>query len=327
MSLFPEALPLRSPRVIVVAIVLIALGLVPAIAAAIDQPFYITLFTRILVFALAAASLNLILGFGGLVSFGHALYLGIGAYAVGILSHHGITSGWVHLAVTFAGCALIAFVTGLMCLRTSGMAFIMITLAFAQMFFFLGVSLKNYGGDDGLQVASRSDFGPLLSIQSNTALYFVTYVLLLAVLYGTWRFIHARFGMVVRGSKSNARRMRMLGFPVLRYQLAIYVIACSICGVAGLLLANLTKFSSPSYMSWIVSGDLIVMIVIGGVSTVVGPLIGAIIYLLLETVLSGYTQHWMMVLGPIIVAMVLLAKRGLQGALIDWEQRIVRAKR
>ena len=147
------------------------------------------------------------------------------------------------------------------------------------------------------------------------------------MLYGTWRFMHARFGMVVRGAKSNARRMRMLGFPVLRYQVAIYVIACSICGVAGLLLANLTKFSSPSYMSWIVSGDLIVMIVIGGLSTVVGPLIGAIIYLLLETVLSGWTQHWMMVLGPIIVAMVLLAKRGVHGAMIDWERKLIeRAK-
>ena len=319
MRLFPEPIPLASPRTILVALVLGGLALVPVISAWIDQPFYITLFGRILVFALAAASLNLILGFGGMVSFGHALYLGIGAYAVGIMSFHGITSGWAHLGATVAVSALVAFVTGLMCLRTSGMAFIMITLAFAQMFYFLGVSLKNYGGDDGLQVAARSDFAPLFSIASNSALYYATFVLLVVVMYATWRFIHARFGMVVRGAKSNARRMRMLGFPVLRYQVAAYVISCTICGVAGLLLANLTKFSSPSYMSWIVSGDLIVMIVIGGLATIVGPLIGAIVYVLLETALSGWTQHWMMVLGPIIVVMVLVAKRGLHGLMIDWE--------
>lgn len=303
-----------TSRAIALAILIGGLALLPVVTAALGEPFYVTLATRILVFALAASGLNLVLGYGGLVSFGHALYIGLGAYAVGILAFHGVTSGWLHLAATIGLSAAVALVTGMVCLRTSGMAFIMITLAFAQMVYFLGVSLKQYGGDDGLQVATRSDFSPL-SIESNTALYYFSLVLLLATLYLSWRLVHARFGRVLRGTKSNARRMRVLGFPVLRYQLAAYVVSGVICGVAGLLLANLTRFASPAYAFWTVSGDLIVMVMLGGIATVVGPLVGAIVYVVLETVLAGYTEHWMLILGPIIVLIALLAKRGLVGFL------------
>jgi branched-chain amino acid transport system permease protein len=315
MTFFPEALSWRSPRAVAVGLFLLCLGLLPVVAAAIGEPFYVTLAARILIFALAASGLNLVLGYGGLVSFGHALYVGLGAYVVGILSFHGVGSGWVHLAVTIALSGLVAFLTGLICLRTSGIAFIMITLAFAQMFFFLGVSLKQYGGDDGLQIAARSDFAPL-SIQSNTGLYYLSLALLLATLYLSWRLVHARFGRVLRGAKSNVRRMRVLGFPVLRYQVAAYAVSGIICGVAGLLLANLTRFASPAYMFWTVSGDLIVMVMLGGIATILGPLVGATVYVILETILAGYTQHWMLILGPIIVLIALLAKRGLYGFLI-----------
>lgn len=315
-ALFPEPVSWRSPKVIAVALFLACLGLVPVIAGVLGESYYITLAARILVFGLAASGLNLVLGYGGMVSMGHALYVGLGAYVVGILSFHGISNGWVHLAATIAVSGLVAFLTGLVCLRTIGMAFIMITLAFAQMFFFLGVSLKQYGGDDGLQVAQRSDFGPLLSIQSNVALYYVAFVLVLVALYLSWRFVHARFGRVLRGAKSNARRMRVLGFPILRYQVAAYAISGAVCGVAGLLLANLTKFVAPSYMFWTVSGDLIVMVMLGGIATIVGPLLGATLFVVLETVLAAYTQHWMLVLGPIIVLIALLARRGLYGFLV-----------
>jgi branched-chain amino acid transport system permease protein len=304
-----------SARTIAVGSLVAALLLLPLVTAALGQPFYVTLATRILVFALAAAGLNLVLGYGGLVSFGHALYVGLGAYAVGILAFHGVTSGWAHLAAAVGLSAAIALVTGMVCLRTSGMAFIMITLAFAQMVYFLGVSLKQYGGDDGLQIPARSDFAPL-SIESNTALYYFSLVLLLAVLYLSWRLVHARFGRVLRGTKSNARRMRVLGFPILRYQLAAYVLSGVICGVAGLLLANLTRFASPAYAFWTASGDLIVMVMLGGISTIVGPRVGAIVYVVLETVLAGYTEHWMLILGPIIVLIALLAKRGLYGLVV-----------
>jgi branched-chain amino acid transport system permease protein len=311
----PEPVAPRSPRVIAVALFLVCLWLLPVVAEALDETFYITLAARILIFALAASGLNLVLGYGGLVSFGHALYVGLGAYVVGILSYHGIDNGWVHLAATIALSGLVAFATGLVCLRTSGIAFIIITLAFAQMFFFLGVSLKQYGGDDGLQIVTRSDFGALLSIESNTALYYLTLALLLLTLYLSWRFVHARFGRVLRGAKSNVRRMRVLGFPVVRYQVSAYAISGAICGVAGMLLANLTKFASPAYMFWTISGDLIVMVMLGGIATIIGPLIGATAFVILETVLAAYTQHWMIVLGPIIVLIALVSKRGLYGLL------------
>ncbi len=315
MTLAPEPLSWRSPRVVVAALFLLALALLPLVASAIGEPFYVTVAARILIFALGACGLNLVLGYGGLVSFGHALYVGLGAYVVGILSFHGIGNGWVHLAVTVVLSGLVALLTGLVSLRTSGIAFIMITLAFAQMFYFLGVSLKQYGGDDGLQIPARSDFGPLLSIHGNTGLYYFSLAVLLATLYFSWRFVHARFGRVLRGAKSNPRRMRVLGFPVLRYQVAAYVISGCICGVAGLLLANLTRFASPAYMFWTISGDLIVMVMLGGIATILGPVVGATAYVILETVLAGYTQHWMLVLGPIIVLIALLARRGLYGFL------------
>ena len=321
MQIFPEPVALRSPRFIAVTVLILALAIVPPIAEAVGSPFHVTLALRILIFALAAASLNLVLGYGGLMSFGHALYLGLGAYVVAILSFHGLTSGWLHLGATLVLSALVACLTGLVCLRTSGIAFIMITLAFAQMFFFLATSLKYYGGDDGLALSRRSDFSPLFSVQGNTALYYVTLVVLIVTLYLSWRLVHSRFGRVLRATSTNIRRMQSLGFPVLRYRLAAYVMAGCICGVAGLLLGNLTRFASPSYMAWIVSGDLIVMIILGGVATIVGPLVGAIVYVTLETALSAYTQHWMVVLGPIILLVALFARRGLYGFFLDWERR------
>ena len=325
MPLFPEPISLRSPRFIAVMVLLALLAIVPPIAANTGGPFYVTLSLRILVFALAAASLNLVLGYGRLASFGHALYLGIGAYVVGILSFHGLNNGWLHVGVTLALSAVVAFLTGLVCLRTSGIAFIMITLAFAQMFFYLATSLKYYGGDDGLAVARRSDFGPLLSIQSNTGLYYVTLVVLLATLYLSWRLVHSRLGRVLRGASSNARRMEALGFPVLRYRLTVYVIAGCMCGLAGLLLGNLARFASPAYMAWTVSGDLIVMIILGGVATIIGPIVGAIVYVILETVIASYTQHWMVVLGPTILLIALFAKRGIYGSFLAWQRRLDRA--
>lgn len=315
MTIFPERVSWRSPRTLTVVALLAILAVLPLVAGALGEAFYVTLGARILIFALAASGLNLVLGYGGLVSFGHALFLGLGAYAVGILAFHGIASGWMHLLVAVGLAAAVGFVTGIISLRTTGMAFIMITLAFAQMFFFLGVSLKQYGGDDGLPVQARSDFSPIFSIDSNTELYYFAYALLLVTLYLTWRFVHARFGRVLRGAKANARRMRVLGFPLVRYQVAAYMLSGVVCAVAGLLLANLTRFTSPAYMYWTISGDLIVMVMLGGIATVVGPLVGAIAFVILETVLTGYTQHWMLVLGPIIVLIALLAKRGLYGLL------------
>jgi branched-chain amino acid transport system permease protein len=299
---------------------LAGLALVPPIAAAIGEPYYVTLFTRIVILAIAAVGLNLILGYGGLVSFGHAMYIGIGAYAVGILSYYGIGNGWVQLAAALSVGAVVAVIIGIVCLRTSGMAFIMITLAFAQMLYFLVISLKQFGGDDGLTISARSDFG-FFTLRGNVALYYGAYAVLVACLAIFTRLVHSRFGMVLRGGRSNERRMAALGFPMLRYKLTAYVISALVCVVAGMLLANLTKFAAPSYMAWQASGDLIVMIVLGGLGTVVGPVAGALALIVLEEILSGWTTHWMIVLGPAIVLIVLTAKKGLYGYLVERDER------
>ena len=314
-----------SLRAIAAVVLLGGLALVPVIASIIGQPYYVTLFTRIVIYALAAVGLNLILGYGALVSFGHAMYIGIGAYAVGILSFYGVTNGWAQLGAALGCGAVVAAVIGLVCLRTSGVAFIMITLAFAQMFYFLTISLKQFGGDDGLTVAARSDFG-IGTLTQNVTLYYVSLGILAVCLIGFARLVNSRFGMVLRGCRSNERRMAALGFPTLRYKLAAYVISALVCVVAGALLANLTKFAAPSYMAWQVSGDLIVMIVLGGLGTVVGPVAGAVALLVFEEILSGWTTHWMIVLGPAIVLIVLTAKRGIYGFLVDRDAQHARMK-
>ncbi len=309
-----------SIRVAVAVVLLAGLALVPIVSALIAQPYYVTLFTRIVILAIAAVGLNLILGFGGLVSFGHAMYVGIGAYAVGILSFYGVGNGWLHLLAGLGVGVVVATVVGFVCLRTSGIAFIMITLAFAQMLYFLAVSLKQFGGDDGLPIVARSHFG-LFSIESNTVLYYCALVVLLACLALSSRLVASRFGMVLRGARANERRMGALGFPLLRYRLAAYVISALVCVVAGVLFANLTRFTSPSYMAWQASGDLIVMIVLGGMGTVVGPVAGAIVLLVAEEMLASWTTHWMVILGPAIVIVVLTAKKGIYGYLADLDAR------
>lgn len=304
----------------VTMLLLVVLALVPLYAVWADEPFAVTFFTRVLVFALAAISLNLILGYGGMVSFGHALYLGLGGYSVGILAHHGVDSGWMHLLLTIGVCAVTGLLTGIVSLRTSGIAFIMITLAFAQMFYFLFVSLRPYGGDDGLPIAVRSRFG-MLDLGDPLMLYGTALVLVILALGVTQRLVQARFGMVLRGSRINERRMRALGFPTTRYRLLAYVIACVVCGVAGLLNANLTGFVAPAYLAWTVSGELIVIVVLGGMGTVMGPLVGALALLVTEEILQAFTEHWMMILGPLIVLVALTARRGIHGWLLAIDAR------
>ncbi len=300
------------------ALVVLLLVVAPVYANMASEPFVLTFLSRVLVFALAAISLNLVLGYGGMVSFGHALYMGLGAYAVGLLAQNGITNGWVQLAVTVLACGLVGAITGAISLRTAGIAFIMITLAFSQMFYYLFVSLKQYGGDDGLSISSRSDFG-VFTLASPVSLYYVALALVLVALLITRRLVDARFGMVLRGCRINERRMKAMGFPALRYKLSAYVMSSVLCGVAGLLYANLTGFASPAYMAWTVSGEIIVMVVLGGMATVFGPLVGALALLISEEVLKAMTDHWMMILGPLIVLVVLTARRGMYGYLLDWD--------
>ncbi len=319
--------PTLTARTIVAFAIILLLALVPIIAGTAGQPFYVTLISRMMIYALAALGLNLILGYGAMVSFGHALYIGIGAYSVGILSFYGVTNGYAHVATALIAGLIIATLVGMVCLRTSGIAFIMITLAFAQMFYFLAVSLKQLGGDDGYGLPSRSDFG-IIDLSNNTTLYYVIFVVLLLVLFLFFRLIHAPFGVALRGCKQNERRMRAMGFSTQRIKLVAYVISALVCVVSGVLLANLTRFVSPSYMSWAASGDILLMVVLGGLGTLIGPIVGAIVWLSLEEVLSSFSiglpwgiddfvrDHWMIVLGALVIAAAFHLKSGLYGCLV-----------
>lgn len=302
----------RGVRTAVAGGGLAALALVPLAAGWLDAPYVLTLVTRIMIWTIAAASLNLILGYGGLVSFGHAAYVGVGAYTVGILGAHGVDSGLVQWPVALGAAAAIALAVGAVSLRTSGVSFIMITLAFAQMLYFLGVSLKAYGGDDGMPIARRSRL-PALDLEHPAVFYYTVLVALAALHWAGGRLVRSRFGLVLRGARSNERRMRAIGVPTFRYRLVAFALAGAMAGVAGVLLANFAKYMSPAFMHWTRSGELLVMVILGGMGTRLGPALGTGAFLLLEETLAGYTEHWQLVLGPVLVGIVLFARRGLAG--------------
>jgi branched-chain amino acid transport system permease protein len=299
---------------IVLWIVFIGLLLaLPPLVLALGQPFYLDLARRIMILAIAAVSLNLILGYGGLVSFGHAAYLGIGAYTVGIMGFYGITSGWLQWPVAIGASALAALAIGAVSIRTSGIYFIMITLAFTQMLYYLGISLEEYGGDDGMRLKAKSQFSGLIDLRDPVAFYYLALALMLLAVFITYKIVNSRFGMVLRAAKSNDARTRAIGFSPYPYRLAAFVIAGAMCGLAGALYANHTNYITPGLMSWQQSGDIMFMVILGGMATTSGPVLGTFALLLLEDLLSGWTQHWQVILGPLLVLSVIFFRRGLAG--------------
>jgi branched-chain amino acid transport system permease protein len=296
-------------------LLLLALVLLPVYVELTGSRFLLTLFTRIAILALAAVSLNLILGYGGMMSFGHAAYLGVGGYAVGILAFEGVTTGFVQWPVALLVSAFFALVIGALSLRTRGVYFIMITLAFAQMAYYIVAGLARYGGDDGLTIQKRSQFIAPINLSNKVQFYYICLTLLCAAIYLVWRLVNSRFGMAIQGARSNDTRMRAIGFPTYRYKLTCFVIAGTLCGLAGALLANHTDFVSPAMMYWTRSGDLIIMVVLGGMGSTFGPLFGAVALLVLEEVLSGITEYWQIILGPLLLLVVLFARGGIDGLL------------
>ena len=293
-------------------------AIVPPLTIIFDQPFYMDLIARIMIFAIAAVSLDLILGHGGMVSFGHAAYMGIGAYAVGVLSYYGIDNGFLQIPLALAAAALIGLVFGALSLRTSGVYFIMITLAFAQMLYFLAISLEEFGGDDGMS-SMRSEFSGLIDMYDAVHFYYLIFAILVLVLFGLHRLVLSRFGMVIRASRSNEKRMHAIGFPTFRYKLAAFTIASTICGLAGVLFANLNEFVSPDVMHWTHSGEIMIMVIMGGMGTLIGPVLGATAFLLLEEYLPEWMEmavtnggeHWAIIMGPILIAIVLFGRGGI----------------
>ncbi|MCC7549109.1 MAG: branched-chain amino acid ABC transporter permease [Burkholderiales bacterium] len=290
---------------------LAALIVFPFVVLAIDEPFYVVLASRILIFALVATSLNLLVGFGGMVSFGHAAFLGAGAYVVAILMQHGVASAWIAWPAAVAVAALAALAIGAVCLRTRGVYFIMITLAFAQMVYFVFVSLKAYGGDDGLSLASRSVVAPGIDLNSDTLFYYVVLAFASTGFFLFARLVNSRFGRVLQGIRENETRMEALGYAVHRYKLGAFVLAGATAGLGGALLVNQNELASPGTLSWTQSGMLLTMVILGGVGYLWGGVMGAAALLLMEELLAAYTIHWQLGLGLVLLAVVLFAPNGL----------------
>jgi branched-chain amino acid transport system permease protein len=273
--------------------------------------------TQIAIYGMAALSVDLLLGYTGLITFGQAALFGVGAYAAGMLTVLGITNAFVGWPLAVLTSMLFALFIGSLSLRTRGFQFIMVTLAFAQMVYYFAQSLRNWGGDDGFTLPQRDDLG-FLSLASHTTFYYVVLGLLVVVLALSDRLVKSQFGMVIRGIRDNERRAAAVGFPPYPYKLVIFVIAGGIAGLAGALMANHAKFVSPSIASWQLSGELLAMVILGSANSLIGPVIGAAFFLAFRDLLSDFTEHWMLFFGPLLVARVLLMRDGIWGLVVRW---------
>lgn len=296
-------------------LVFLALAALPLLPLGNSEGFLLALVARVMIFAIAAVSLDLIVGGGGMVSFGHAAFIGIGAYAMAILDANGVTDAIVVVPVALAAGGAFALVSGAISLRTSGVYFIMITLAFAQMVFFVTGSLAQYGGDDGYTLYDRTLLLGTSPLAGASGLYWASLIVLLAVYLLCRMLLASRFGRVLRAARENRTRVEALGFAPFRFQLVAYVVSGMIATLAGVLLANAAEFVSPAYASWQRSGELLVMVILGGVGTVHGAILGAGFVLLVEEYLSQLTEHWRLIFGPMLVLAVLFFRRGLAGLL------------
>ena len=313
---------LLQRRLALGAVVLLLLALPPAMQA-LGAGYYISTAGKIVVFAIAATSLNLVLGYGGMVSFGHAAFFGLGAYTTGVLVSEGVLSGGAHLLATVALTAFAALVIGAISLRTRGVYFIMITLAFGQMLFYLANSIKGYGGDEGLNIRARSIIGFGLDLKDAPTFYYVALAVLAATLVALHAFVRSRFGRAIVAIRDDDLRAEALGFATYRYRLAVFVVAGAIAGIAGALSVNQQGYVSPNLLHWTQSGTLMVMVILGGVASLWGGVLGAAVLVILQEALSAYTRHWEFWTGWVLLAVVLFARHGLAG----WLTSLAREKR
>jgi branched-chain amino acid transport system permease protein len=299
----------------------------PLAMLAIDHLFYVSFASRVLIYAIAATSLNLVLGYGGMISFGHAAFVGAGAYVASIAIAEGVTSAWLGWPAAILASALLAWVIGAISLRTRGVYFIMITLAFAQMMFYLVNSMKAYGGDEGLTLPQRATLGFGLNLGNEVVFYYVVLSILAILLYALHRLVRSRFGRVMVAIRENEARVEAIGFPVYRYQLACFVIAGAAGGLAGALLASHGKYVNPNVLHWLQSGTLMIMVILGGVGHLWGGVIGAVALLVLEHAIADYPIPWLAQVAPnyqqhanlgvglVLLAIVLFAPQGIAGLL------------
>ena len=320
---------LSARKSILISLVFVILYLLPPVVQISGHDYLISLFSRIIIYGLVAISLDLMLGYGGMVSLGHAAFFGIGAYVTAIFSFHsydashvlnwpfhlqGSNSIILLLVLSFLIAALFGLLTGAVSLRTRGMHFIMITLAFAQMFYYFFMSMDAYGGADGLILYGRNKLAGI-DLGSDVSFYYVCLVLLTVFLFLSHRLVHSRFGLVLKGCRENETKLESLGFGVYLHKLFCYSLAAGIAGLAGSLMANQGEFVSPGLMHWTKSGEILVMVLLGGTGTLIGPLLGAATLTLMEETLAMYTEHWMIFLGPFLILVVLFARNGIYGLL------------
>ena len=304
---------------------LVVFAAFPLAMQAMDQLFYVSFASRVMIYAIAATSLNLALGYGGMISFGHAAFVGMGAYVSSILIAEGIDSAWIGWPLAVVASGLLAWAIGAVSLRTRGVYFIMITLAFAQMMFYLVNSMKAYGGDEGLTLPRRASPGFGLDLGNELAFYYAVLLLLAGTLYGMHRLAASRFGRVIIAIRENEARSEAVGIPVYRYKLACFVIAGAAGGLAGALLASHGKYVNPNVLHWLQSGTLMIMIILGGVGRLWGGALGAAALLGLEHLVSDYPIPWLAQLAPnyqqhgnlgvgaVLLIIVLFAPQGIAG--------------
>ena len=311
---------------LIVGLTFILLVFLPLLLELINETYYIFIVTKILIYALVGISLNLIIGQAGLVSFGHAAFFGMGAYVCGVLSHHaandllvfsvfsGTNNALISWPLAVLICMFLGTIIGIISLRTIGVYFIMITLALAQMVFFLVISIPQYGGEDGLSLWTRNELAGV-NLQSDTQFYYVCLVFVILYLLITQKFMHSGLGLMIKGAKLNHQRMVALGNQPFKSQLIIFVLSAMGSGLAGALMVNLTQYVSPDYLHWSLSGKFLVIVILGGIGFLFGGLYGAIILLGLEELLSSYTDHWHFILGIALVIIVLTSKSGLYASI------------
>ncbi|WP_395173636.1 branched-chain amino acid ABC transporter permease [Roseibium alexandrii] len=312
---------------------LAALALVPLWAHYSGEPFTVTLATRAVILALAAVGLHIALGLGGLVSLGHAVFFGIGGYAMGILAHHaqtytplmewpfvieGTKSMPVIWLVAVVLSSVVAYFIGLLSLRTSGVYFIMITLAFGQMFFFFAISWSAYGGEDGLSIYVRNGF-PGLNTLVPIQFYALCFVILAAVMFFAARLQRSPFGLALNAARQVPDRVETVGLNPMRLRLVAFVLSGAITGLAGALFADLNRFVSPTMFSWQMSGELIIFIILGGLGRLYGPVVGAVVFVALEHILGDLSDYWHIYLGVLLLGVVLFARGGIIGMLLGRE--------
>jgi branched-chain amino acid transport system ATP-binding protein/branched-chain amino acid transport system permease protein len=308
---------LSRTSLILLSIATIVLAAVPFVG----DRFHVQLITQILVLATFAMSLDLLVGFTGLVSFGHAAFYGLGGYSLAILTRDaGLISMWATLPLTLLACGLAAAAIGWLSIRTSGIYFIMITLAFAQMIYYFFNDARGFGGSDGLYINTKPQLGvaggTLFSLQNRTTLYYVVLMVLVATAAFLWVLLRSPFGQVITAMRVNEGRTRALGFPIDRYKLVSFCIAGMLAGLAGYLGAAQFGYVNPAHMAWRESGRVLMVVVLGGPGTLFGPVIGAFVFVLLEDLLSGLTEHWLLLMGAFVVAVVLILPDGIAGLLL-----------